>query len=49
MGGLRSSAQLISYELSLGLSLVGVILMSGTLDLAAIVERQKGWYGFHWN
>src|SRR6266481_7272539 len=49
MGGLRSSSQLISYELSLGLSLVGVILMSGTLDLAAIVERQKGWYGFHWN
>src|SRR4051794_30358195 len=34
MGGLRSSAQLISYELSLGLSLIGVILISGTLDLS---------------
>jgi NADH-quinone oxidoreductase subunit H len=52
MGGLRSSAQLISYELSLGLSLVGVILMSGTLDLYAIVEQQSGYFwGFipNWN
>ncbi len=49
MGGLRASAQLISYELSLGLSLVGVILMSGTLDLASIVEQQTGWYGMKWN
>src|SRR5207237_4037840 len=49
MGGLRSSAQLISYELSLGLSLVGVILMSGTLDLYSIVEQQSGWYGMRWN
>ncbi|PYS45773.1 MAG: NADH-quinone oxidoreductase subunit NuoH [Acidobacteria bacterium] len=52
MGGLRSSAQLISYELSLGLSLVGVILMSGTLDLYRIVELQSGYvWGFipRWN
>ena len=52
MGGLRSSAQLISYELSLGLSLVGVILMSGTLDLYKIVELQSGYVlGFipRWN
>ncbi|MER3428268.1 MAG: NADH-quinone oxidoreductase subunit NuoH [Pyrinomonas sp.] len=49
MGGLRSSAQMISYELSLGLSLVGVILMSGTLDLYEIVEQQSGWYGAKWN
>lgn len=49
MGGLRSSAQLISYELSLGLALVGVILMSGTLDLARIVEQQSGWHGMKWN
>src|ERR687895_2304807 len=33
MGGLRSSAQMISYELSLGLSLIGVVLLSGTLDI----------------
>ncbi len=40
MGGLRSSAQMISYELALGLGLIGVILQSGTLDLYSIVVRQ---------
>ena len=49
MGGLRSSAQMISYELSLGLSLIGVVLLSGTLDLHKIVEQQSGWYGMEWN
>ncbi len=52
MGGLRSSAQLISYELSLGLSLVGVVLLSGTLDIYSIVEQQSDyWLGFipKWN
>jgi NADH-quinone oxidoreductase subunit H len=49
LGGLRAAAQLISYELSLGLSLVGVVLMSGTLDLYQIVEQQSGWYGLRWN
>ncbi|MGB9179414.1 MAG: NADH-quinone oxidoreductase subunit NuoH [Pyrinomonadaceae bacterium] len=49
MGGLRASAQLISYELSLGLSLIGVIMMSGTLDLYSIVEQQTGWHGLQWN
>jgi NADH-quinone oxidoreductase subunit H len=49
MGGLRSAAQLISYELALGLSLVGVVLMSSTLDLYTIVEQQGGWFGLHWN
>ncbi|HEY9285966.1 MAG TPA: NADH-quinone oxidoreductase subunit NuoH [Pyrinomonadaceae bacterium] len=49
LGGLRAAAQLISYELSLGLSLVGVVLMSGTLDLYNIVEQQSGWLGLHWN
>ncbi|MET0625118.1 MAG: NADH-quinone oxidoreductase subunit NuoH [Pyrinomonadaceae bacterium] len=49
MGSLRAAAQMISYELSLGLSLVGVVLMSGTLDLYSIVEQQGGWYGMRWN
>ncbi|HLL76085.1 MAG TPA: NADH-quinone oxidoreductase subunit NuoH [Pyrinomonadaceae bacterium] len=48
-GALRASAQMISYELSLGLSLVGVVLMSGTLDLYSMVEQQSGWAGLHWN
>ncbi len=49
MGGLRSAAQMISYELALGLALIGVILIVGTLDLHAIVLQQSGWYGMQWN
>jgi NADH-quinone oxidoreductase subunit H len=49
MGGLRSSAQLISYELALGLSLIGVVLLSGSLDLYSIVEQQYGVQGLGWN
>ena len=46
MGGLRSSAQLISYELAMTLSAVGVLMASGSLHLADIVESQAGtlWY-----
>ena len=40
LGGLRSSAQLISYELALGLSLVGIVLRAGTFNLRQIVEQQ---------
>ncbi|MBI4364729.1 MAG: NADH-quinone oxidoreductase subunit NuoH [Candidatus Latescibacteria bacterium] len=40
LGGLRSSAQMISYELAQGISLVSVILMTGTLSLAEIVRQQ---------
>ena len=43
MGGLRSSAQMISYELALGLSIVSVLLYTGTLDLVEIVEKQSYW------
>ena len=50
MGGLRSSAQMISYELALGMALIGVILQSGTLDLYSIVEQQAGHFGITgWN
>jgi NADH-quinone oxidoreductase subunit H len=48
MGGLRSSAQMISYELSLGLSLIGVLLVSGTLRPVEIVQQQAGWF-WNWN
>src|SRR5262245_8386123 len=52
LGGLRSSAQMISYELSLSLSVVAILLMAGTLDLTKIVEAQSGaWFGIipKWN
>mgnify|MGYP001139650064 CR=1 FL=1 len=41
LGSLRSTAQMISYELSLGMSLVGVILLAGSLNLYDIVEAQR--------
>lgn len=46
LGGLRSAAQMISYEVALGLSLVGVILMAESFNLTEIVNRQaEQWYG----
>ena len=50
LGGLRSAAQLISYELNVGLAIVGVLLLSGSLSLVKITEAQNGgfwnWYAF---
>jgi NADH-quinone oxidoreductase subunit H len=42
LGGLRSSAQMISYELSMGLSIIGVVMIAGSLQLDTIVEAQAG-------
>lgn len=41
MGGLRSSAQMISYELAMGASVIGVVLLAGTLDLNGIIYAQQ--------
>jgi NADH-quinone oxidoreductase subunit H len=49
LGSLRASAQLISYELALGLSLVGVVLSTGTLNLRQIVEHQATRGLLSWN
>jgi NADH-quinone oxidoreductase subunit H len=49
LGALRSSAQIISYELSLGLSLVGVILLSQSFRLRDIVDRQATHGALSWN
>ena len=44
LGGLRSAAQVISYEIPLVLSVVGVIMLAGTMDLEVIVRNQAGWF-----
>ncbi len=46
IGGIRSSAQMISYEVSLGLSLIGLLMISGSLNLVEIVKSQNSF--FHW-
>lgn len=48
MGGLRSSAQMISYELAMGASVIGVVMLAGSLDLTQIIQSQMNspfrWY-----
>jgi len=48
LGGLRASAQMISYELSAALAIVSVFMLSGTLSLSEIVSQQSGLGGFDW-
>ena len=52
LGGLRSSAQMVSYEVSLTLSVVGVVLLAGTLNFNELIQSQSGrWLHFipRWN
>ncbi len=45
LGGLRAAAQMLSYEVFMGLSLMGVVLMTGSFSLSAIVEAQRNvWF-----
>jgi NADH-quinone oxidoreductase subunit H len=46
MGAIRASSQIISYELSMGFSIVALLLVTGTMSLHEIVERQ---HGMNWN
>jgi NADH-quinone oxidoreductase subunit H len=48
-GAIRASSQMISYELGMGLALIAVIMMTGSLSLREIVEQQSGWGGMQWN
>ncbi|HYO44692.1 MAG TPA: complex I subunit 1 family protein [Candidatus Limnocylindrales bacterium] len=45
LGGLRAAAQMVSYEIPLTLSVVGLILLAGTMSLNGIAEQQGGWFG----
>jgi NADH-quinone oxidoreductase subunit H len=45
LGGLRAAAQMLSYELFVGLSLMGVVMLAGSFNLSEIVEAQRGlWF-----
>ncbi len=46
LGGMRSTAQIISYEIAMGLAIVPVIMKTGSLSLRDIIDSQAGW---HWN
>ncbi|MCG7215848.1 NADH-quinone oxidoreductase subunit NuoH [Paenibacillus mucilaginosus] len=48
LGGMRSAAQMISYEIPLVISIVGIIMMTGSMNLNTIVEGQAGGF-WHWN
>jgi NADH-quinone oxidoreductase subunit H len=48
LGSLRSAAQMVSYEVSIGFVIITVVLLVGSLNLQTIVEHQAGWF-WHWN
>lgn len=49
LGSLRSAAQMISYEVSIGLIIIGIIISTGSMNFSAIVDAQRGDYGlFSW-
>jgi len=46
MGAVRAASQMVSYEIAMGLSMIALLMMTGTLSLKEISAQQ---YGFHWN
>jgi NADH-quinone oxidoreductase subunit H len=44
LGGLRSAAQIVSYEIPLTLSIVGLLMLAGTMSLNTLAENQAGWF-----
>lgn len=49
LGAIRASAQMISYELAMGLSIIALVMTTGTLSLGEITNLQTGGVGSHWN
>ncbi len=48
IGGIRSAAQIVSYEIPSALAVLPVILYAGSLSTQDVVRAQSGWAGFHW-
>ena len=46
MGAVRAASQMVSYEVAMGLSMIALLMMTGTLSLREISAQQEGW---HWN
>ncbi len=49
LGGMRAAAQAISYEVPLGLSVIAIVMWTGSMSTVDIVEKQGGFLGMHWN
>jgi NADH-quinone oxidoreductase subunit H len=49
LGAIRASAQMISYEIAMGLSIIALVMLTGTLSLGEIVKMQAGGVGADWN
>lgn len=49
MGSIRAGAQMISYEIAMGLSIIALVMMTGSLSLVEITQQQSGWNGLQWN
>lgn len=49
MGSIRAGAQMISYEVSMGLAIIALIMMTGSMSLREITMQQSDWHGMQWN
>ena len=49
LGAVRASSQMISYELAMGLSIIALLMLTGSLSLNHIVAQQSAWHGMRWN
>jgi NADH-quinone oxidoreductase subunit H len=49
LGAIRASAQMVSYELAMGMSVIALLMITPSLNIRDIVNAQSGWHGMHWN
>jgi NADH-quinone oxidoreductase subunit H len=48
LGAMRSAAQIVAYEIAMGFAMVGVLMVSGSLNIGAIIQTQHGLLGWNW-